>query len=245
MPYEIQLDSFQGPLEVLYQLVKKNRIEISEISLASIAEQYLEYMEKLKDFNLELASEFMVIAAELIELKVRTLLPRDKDKGGPEEEESNLVERLREYHYFKKISQILKEQEKKGTSFFPRAVDIYELIDKEIEIHLETELDELSAAFSKAMLVLFEVEQEQEEVEEIEWEQLKKEEIKIEEKIPFILERLNASPQGLNFADLVKNKHSKLDLVVTFLSVLELAKMARVNIRQERVFANFSVETSG
>ena len=75
MAYELHLDSFQGPLEVLYQLVKKNRIEITELSLASITEQYMDYMQKLKEFNLELASEFMLIATELIQLKLRTLLP--------------------------------------------------------------------------------------------------------------------------------------------------------------------------
>lgn len=103
MAYELQLDSFQGPLEVLYQLVKKNRIEISELSLASIAEQYIDYMQRLKEFNLELASEFMLIATELMQLKLRTLLPREDKEEVEEEEGRNLVERLQEYHYFKRF----------------------------------------------------------------------------------------------------------------------------------------------
>lgn len=112
MAYELHLDSFQGPLEVLYQLVKKNRIEITELSLASITEQYLDYMERLKEFNLELASEFMVIATELIQLKLKTLLPAEKAEEEEEEDSSDLVRRLQEYHYFKKVSEILRSMRK-------------------------------------------------------------------------------------------------------------------------------------
>ncbi|MFP4661507.1 MAG: segregation and condensation protein A [Halanaerobiales bacterium] len=237
--YEIQLDSFQGPLEVLYQLVKKNRIEISEISLARIAEQYLDYMEQLKDFNLELASEFMVIAAELIQIKVRTLLPRNVDEE--EEEDSNLVQRLKEYHYFKRVSKILQEYEEKGSRYFPRAVDIAEIIGEELEVNLEIELSELQEAYQGVLLALMELDDDVEQKEDRNWNQLNFEEIKIEDKTSYILDRLSRVSSGLTFSDLLIDRYNRMEVVVTFLSILELAKRARVRIKQEKIFSNINV----
>lgn len=236
MAYELQLNSFQGPLEVLYQLVKKNRIEISEISLASISEQYLEYMEKLKDFNLDVASEFMVIAAELIEIKIRTLLPGDQEQDEDEPSESNLVQRLQEYHYFKKVSLLLQKYEEKGSRYFSRAVDIADIVGEEIEVNLNIDLSELEDAFKDTMIVVSDLDIEDDETNrEEEWEQLKIEDINIEDKTSFILEQLSNDSSGLNFSELLIDKYNKLEVVVTFLSILELAKMAKVKIKQDRV----------
>jgi len=237
MPYEIKLDSFQGPLEVLYQLVKKNRIEISEISLSSIAEQYLAYMDKLKDFNLDLASEFMVIAAELIEIKIRTLLPR-KVEDNEEETDSNLVERLREYHYFKKISEILQDFEEEGSKYYSRAVDIYEIIGDDIEVNLDIEISELQEAFQGVLASLLEKEEGEDENEKRDWDQLNFEEIKIEDKTAFILDKLSRVSSGLTFRDLIINTHNRMEVVVTFLSILELARMAKIKIKQDKIFSN-------
>ncbi len=242
MPYEIKLDSFQGPLEVLYQLVKKNRIEISEISLSSIAEQYLAYMDKLKDFNLDLASEFMVIAAELIEIKIRALLPKNHEDG-EEETDSNLVERLREYHYFKKISEILQDFEEEGSKYYPRAVDIYDIIGEDIEVNLDIEIFELQEAFQGVLASLSEKEEVEVEDEDVkgDWDQLNFEEIKIEDKTTFILDKLSRVSSGLTFRDLILNSHNRMEIVVTFLSILELAKMAKIKIKQDKIFSNISL----
>jgi len=240
MPYEIKLDSFQGPLEVLYQLVKKNRIEISEISLSSIAEQYLAYMDKLKDFNLDLASEFMVIAAELIEIKIRTLLPRNQENE-EEETDSNLVERLREYHYFKKISEILQDFEEECSKYFPRAIDIYDIIGDDIEVNLDIDISELQEAFQGVLACLSEKEEGEDENEKRDWDQLNFEEIKIEDKTAFILERLSRVRSGLTFRDLILNTHNRMEVVVTFLSILELAKMAKLKVKQDKIFSNISL----
>lgn len=240
MPYEIKLDSFQGPLEVLYQLVKKNRIEISDISLSSIAEQYLAYMDKLKDFNLDLASEFMVIAAELIEIKIRTLLPRNQEEEEGETD-SNLVERLREYHYFKKISEILQDFEEEGSKYYPRAVDIYDIIGEDIEVNLNIEISELQKAFQGVLASLSEKEEVEDENEKRDWGQLNFEEIKIEDKTTFILDKLSKVSFGLTFRELIIDSHNKMEVVVTFLSILELAKMAKIKIKQDKIFSNISL----
>ncbi|MFW6238882.1 MAG: segregation and condensation protein A, partial [Halanaerobiales bacterium] len=120
MAYEFKLANFEGPLELLYQLVKKNEIEISRISLAKITGQYLEYLDKLKSFNLDLASEFTVIAAELLELKASTLLPEDNKKKEDKDKSSSIVRRLQEYHRFKKISTYLQQFQENAANIYYR-----------------------------------------------------------------------------------------------------------------------------
>lgn len=247
MSYEIQLDSFQGPLEVLYQLIKKNRVEISEISLASIAQQFLDYMDNLKDFNLELASEFMVIAAELIELKLKFLLPGKVDDNDEEDGDNNLVQRLQEYHYFKKISAILQNYEEESSKFHSRAVDISHIIDSKIEVQLEMDLSEIEEAYKQVLeaAIRNKNEQEEEAKEERDWEQLNIEEIKIEDKTAYIKKCLQKSSQGLSFHDLLVDKRNRLEIVVTFLSILELVKLAEIKIKQDRIFDNIKLYGRG
>ena len=241
MSYEIQLDSFEGPLAVLYQLIKKNRVEISEISLASIAEQYLDYMDKLKDFNLELASEFMVIAAELIQLKIKVLLP-DNNQENDEDDDNTLLKRLQEYHYFKKISSILQEYETENKKLHSRAVDISSFIDDQLEIQLDLDLSDLELAYTKVLKAAANKELIEEKKEEGKWKQLNFEEVKIEDKTEYILKLLNDSSDGLSFADLLVDKHNKLEIIVSFLSILELAKLAKVKIIQDKIFSNIHLD---
>lgn len=242
MAYELHLDSFQGPLEVLYQLVKKNRIEITELSLASITEQYLDYMERLREFNLELASEFMVIATELIQLKLKTLLPAEKEEEEEEEDSSDLVRRLQEYHYFKKVSEILKEYEERGSRHFRRAIDLDFFIDEEIEINLDLELSDLQEAFKRAMVAYYSRDPEEEEETEREWKEISFEDIRIEDKIDFIVKKLKEASSILNFSDLIVDKNNRLEIVVTFLGILELARLAKISIKQERVFSDIKIK---
>ncbi|HHU93255.1 MAG TPA: segregation/condensation protein A [Halanaerobiaceae bacterium] len=242
MAYELQLDSFQGPLEVLYQLVKKNRIEISELSLASIAEQYIDYMQRLKEFNLELASEFMLIATELMQLKLRTLLPREDKEEVEEEEGRNLVERLQEYHYFKKVSEVLMGYEERGSSYFQRALELEYFIDEELEINLEMDLSDLQEAYKQAMAAYSNRSMGEEETVDREWQEIKFEDIRIEDKISFIIEKISRSSAVLKFSDLLLDKSNRLEIVVTLLGVLELARLAKVSIKQEEVFSTISIK---
>lgn len=240
MAYELQLDQFQGPLELLYQLIKKNKIEISEISLARVTEQYLEYLNNLKDFNLDMASEFMVIAAELIEIKTRTLLPGENNER--EEEDSNsLVNRLKEYHYFKKVSGLLQEYEENTSRMFTRPILEKFEPDKEFKLNLELELDELIAAYKKAMAAANLEDEQKEEAVERKWHKIDFENIRIEDKTEYIKEKLLKSPSGVSFIELIEDKRNRLEIIVTFLSILELAKIKQIKLKQEKIFANIQV----
>jgi len=240
MAYELKLDQFQGPLELLYQLIKKNKIEISEISLARVTEQYLEYLNNLKDFNLDMASEFMVIAAELVEIKTRTLLPGENSER--EEEDSNsLVNRLKEYHYFKKISGLLQEYEENTSRMYTRPVLEKFEPDKEFKLNLELELDELIAAYKKAMAAANLEDEQKGEAVERKWHKIDFENIRIEDKTEYIKEKLLKSPSGVSFIELIEDKRNRLEIIVTFLSILELAKIKQIKLKQEKIFANIQV----
>lgn len=239
MGYEIQLDTFQGPLELLYQLVKKNRIEISEISLARVTEQYLQYVEKLNELNLNNLSEFMVIAAELIQIKTKALLPDDNTKN-EEENDTNLIERLREYHYFKKVSQILRDYEEETAKMFTRQVDISTLIDDNQEINIDIDFKELLESYKKILQVKNKSinKEKDEEPEKYLWQEFNMEEVKIEDKSEYIIEHLQKAPAGLSFRELIVNRKNRMEIVVTFLSILELARMKKIRLNQDKIFSN-------
>ncbi len=240
MAYELQLDKFQGPLELLYQLIKKNKIEISEISLASVTEQYLEYLNNLKDFNLDVASEFMVIAAELIEIKTRNLLPGENTKR-EEEDHNSLVNRLKEYHYFKKLTTLLQEYEENTTRMFNKPfLEKFEP-DKEFKLNLELELDELITAYENAMVAAYQEDEQKEEAVEGRLYKIDFENIRIEDKTEYIKEKLCNSPAGVSFIELIEDRRNRLEIIVTFLSILELAKIKKIRLKQEKIFANIEV----
>lgn len=244
MVYQVQLDTFQGPLELLYQLVKKNKIEISEISLARVTEQYLEYLEELKDFDLELASEFMVIASELLELKVRSLLPQaENDENDDQEDEggSDLVHRLKEYHYFKRLSRILQDYQEKAAKRFTRPSGYEPASAGREELDLAIDLTELVEAFKKVMAAYRDKAKQEDLPLEEDWDRINSENIKIEDKVEFIMNRLAENPGGISFKELSRNCRNRLEIVVTFLSILELTKLCKIRVVQDKLFASINL----
>lgn len=233
---KLRLDTFQGPLELLYQLVKKNQIEISEISLAEITGQYLDHINQLKVFNLDLASEFMVIAAELLEIKARALLPRTEEKEA-DAGASKLINRLKEYHFFKNLSQLLQEYEKKGSSFYSRPGGLTREGPPEITLDLELDLPEFVEIYQKVLSALEKQVKTDEPVAREQWKQVAMEKIKIADKTKEILKKMAASKGGLSFDEFINNKSNRLEVVVTFLSILELAKLKKVQLSQRRIFS--------
>ena len=124
--YTIRLDAFEGPLDLLMHLIERNKIDIYDIPIATLTEQYMEYLAKFKEFNIEVASEFLVMAATLLQIKSRILLPKVKKIEAEEEEEDprqELVDRLLEYRRFKEVSDILDQlaQEQEKMFFRPPA----------------------------------------------------------------------------------------------------------------------------
>src|SRR6056297_3844501 len=149
MDYEVQLDAFQGPLELLYQLVKKNKIEISQISLAKITGEYLDYIDQ-HIMDLEYTSEFLVIAAELIEIKAKYLLPKT-DEEEKEEDEESLVERLKKYQLYKELSFVLADNFEERRDIFTNKPKVEKFRNFEEEVVILVDLKDIKQIYLKAL----------------------------------------------------------------------------------------------
>ena len=234
MDYEVKLDIFEGPLDLLLYLIKKNEIDIYDIPIALITEQYLKYMEVLKTLNLDLAGEYLVLASTLIHIKSRLLLP-DPSFGEEDEEldpRLELVQQLLEYQAYKEAALALDGRPQLERDVFTRGGgrgggvrgDVADLapVDEVLE---EVSLFDLVEAFQRmvvktAPLALMEIEGEK---------------ISLADRIHDITERLSRE-KSLAFADLLEGYKSRHQMIITFLAILELVKMRIIRAYQATSF---------
>jgi segregation and condensation protein A len=221
----IRVQSFEGPLDLLVHLIRKNKVNVYDIPIALITEQYLEYLDLMKELNLDLASEFLVMSATLIHIKSRMLLPRpeptllDDETGDPRDE---LVQRLLEHQKFKAAAELLHERETLRSAQWTRPDSRIEaLVGDEYEPELEVDLFGLLSAFR---LVL-------ERARERPPVPLPPEQISIETRIEQLLERLSES-EAIGFDDLFIDAATRGDLIVTFLALLEMIRLKLVRVFQ-------------
>ena len=238
MDYKLILDDFEGPLELLYQLVKKNEIDISEVSLAKISDQYLKYLEQMREFDIDLASEFLIIAAELIEIKIKALLPEENELE-EEESEHELITRLREYELFKNIAQMLKKWEKEAGNRYQAEVNIEELMPEMLQVDLEISASELQQLIVKALTA--EKKEETEILKNPSLEYLKEEKFNISNKIRDILKDIRQTNQQVSFFNLIKEENNQLEIVVSLLALLELMKRKRIRVVQDSNFSDIRI----
>ncbi|MBI1912208.1 MAG: segregation/condensation protein A [Deltaproteobacteria bacterium] len=225
MFYNIKLDIFEGPLDLLLHLIKKNEVDIYDIPVAVITEQYLQYIELMKEMNLDFAGEFLVMAASLVHIKSKMLLPVDEE--APEEEEEGadpreeLVRRLLEYQRYKEAAKELGERVVLGRDVFPRGSEI------PVE-ELEEGAGFMSVSVFDLMEALKDVLAKAPKERKIE---LTSERFKIADKINDIMEHLNTLKSS-TFTALFAEGSTKGEIVVTFLAILELAKLTMIKIHQ-------------
>ena len=233
--YKVHLESFEGPLDLLLHLIEKNRIDIYDIPIALLTEQYMDYLAKFKEFNIEVASEFLVMAATLLQIKSKILLPNtkveevnedDTDEVDPRKE---LVERLLEYRRYKEVSSILGEMaDEAGKRFFREASNLptKHLPPKGLDVKL------LWQAFQNVL------------ESQIENEPLvanvAREKYTIEDKIISLLALLKQHGGNICFNTVFQyseHKISKSELITTFLAMLELIKIKRITVYQTSIFS--------
>ena len=225
MPYKIKLDIFEGPLDLLLHLIKKNEVDIYDIPIALITGEYLEYIEMIKDMNLDLAGEFLVMAATLVHIKSKMLLPPDIAETEEEEEGADpreeLVRRLLEYQRYREAARELSEKELLGRDVFSRGPNIsLEGLDEEMGF-ADVSVFALMDAF-KSILARAPKERRIE---------LTVERFKIADKINEIMEKLGES-RSAAFTSLFEDGAVRGEIIVTFLAILELAKLLMIKIHQ-------------
>ncbi|MCH7570473.1 MAG: segregation/condensation protein A [Deltaproteobacteria bacterium] len=232
MPINVQLEVYEGPLDLLLHLIKKNEVGISDISISTITEQYLATLEMMNSLNLDVAGEFLVMAATLIHIKSRMLLPLEEGDEDEEEEgdpRDELVRRLLEYQRYKEAALELEGREVLYRDVFVRSSESRQkMAAGEIE---RVSLFDLLSAFRRVL------ERFPEEGVHI----VKVEEISVQEKMNLLLDCLRRSTRVV-FQTLFEGVSSRMDIVVTFLALLELIKIRAIRATQEERVGPIMIE---
>jgi segregation and condensation protein A len=234
MGYKIKLEIFEGPLDLLLYLVRKDHLNIYDIPIAKVTEQYLEYLDLMQLLDLNIAGEFLVIAAELMKIKSKMLLPAEETAGSEEEQadpRAELVQRLLEYEKFKQIAESLREKEVSQKEVFKRPkVEIDSGASGEKEVYFEASIFDLISAFTQALKDI---------PKEVFYEVIK-DEFTIEEKIHQLLHMLLVAPR-VKISELFSKAKNKFEIIVTFLAILELIRMREILCLQKDLFAEIEV----
>jgi len=221
-----------GPLDLLLFLIKKNKLDIEEVKLADITDQYLDMIKDIDKLDLEMASDFIVMASELIEIKSKTLLPSCREEEQEELDSEELIKmRLKELELMKEMSEKLKLIENNETFYKnpePEAGK-YRVVIKDMQ------LDDLLDAFTKFMLKTV-----KKETESLETKKIEKERFTVEQKIANIKDSLIAHKQ-IKFSQLLSSSISKDEIVTTFMALLELLKLQTIKVKQSDLFEDIDI----
>jgi segregation and condensation protein A len=227
--YRLKLDVFEGPFDLLLYLIKKDEIDIYDIPIAKITEQYLAFLEKMREQGIDIASEWLVMAATLVQIKSRMLLPLESERVDELDEEldprTELVEKLLEYRRYKEVARELEERESSEMQVFKRTVETLEPIPIE-----ESDLYDLISAFKSVV----------DYAAEETFAQVVLEEFTVEDKIGEIEERLRAQ-RTLRWREIFAEGRSLAEMVCIFLALLELTRIGKLRVRQSQSFGDIRV----
>ena len=235
MNIEFRINEFEGPLDLLLHLIKESKMDIMNIEIESITKQYMDYLEEQEKMNLEIASEYLVLASELLEIKSKLLLPSYKDENEEEEEDprEQLINRLLEYQAYKEITKVLQEKESLRREIYTKSPEnIKNYIDEVKEINIDVSLDDLVEAFKKYL-------------------QRKQDNKPLKTKVT--VNEISVSSRRHDIKRLLKTKKkvsffelfpviSKEYVVATFLAILEMAKSQELRITQNDTFDDIICE---
>lgn len=236
MNIEFKIDDFNGPLDLLLHLIKENKMSILDIEIEKITEQYLEYLDKMESMNLEVTSNYLVLASELLFIKSKMLLPvynDNDDEVVDDDPRDELVQRLLEYQAYKNITKVLKDKEEERKDFYtklPEDVSLY--VENDITINSDVDLDDLVDAFKKYLI-------RQKENKPLKTKITEKE-ITVSDRKKYISNILKSKGR-VNFIELFEDS-SKEYVVATFLAILEMAKGRELVIIQEETFGEILCE---
>ena len=239
MDYTIKINEFEGPLDLLLHLIKKSNIDIYDISIDEITKQYLDYINKMEELNINVAAEYLVMASELMELKSKMLLPNQKTEETEDEENEeeitreNLIQRLIEYQKYKSITSDFKILEQNRKQIYIKSPEILTaLYNKEITNDGSTSIDDLVKAFEKFL--------ERKEKEKPLSTKVTNKEYSVKKRKNSIRNYLKEKGKA-EFTELFE-EYNKSYIVVTFMSILELAKESEININQDENFSKIYLE---
>ncbi|MEJ2042151.1 MAG: ScpA family protein [Reinekea sp.] len=228
---EVFLDAFEGPLDLLLYLIRKQNLDILNVNVFEITRQYMEYIELMQGMQLELAAEYLVMASMLAEIKSRMLLPRSKEEGEEDEEDprAELIRRLQEYEQFKEAAENLDTMPRVGRDIF--LADEMRPDYERPKLHPDVDLREVLLAFKDVMS----------RAEMFEEHEVQRETLSTRQRMGDVLDRLQGKA-FVPFVALFDASEGRMGVLVTFLAILELSKESLIDLVQNDVFAPIHVK---
>jgi segregation and condensation protein A len=232
---KISLPLYEGPLDLLLDLIRKQKLDIYDIPIAKVTEQYLAYLHLMEEMDVDVASEFIVIAAQLIYIKSRMLLPPDPD-AAPEEQEdprNELVRRLLEYEKFKNAAQMLYQREMIENASWTNPGDVA-MQAEELEPELNVTLYDLLLAFRDVV----------KRAEQRPLLEVSRDEFSVEQMMAFLFDKIVSARTTVSLTEVLPEITSRRGLITAFLALLELTRLRAIYLRQERAFAEITVRAN-
>ncbi|MBO4913290.1 MAG: segregation/condensation protein A [Butyrivibrio sp.] len=245
MSLEVKLQVFEGPLDLLMHLIEKNKIDIYDIPIVTITEQYMEYINAMQRDDMEVTSEFLVMAATLIDIKCKMLLPKEVNEDGEEEDpRAELVEKLLEYKMYKFMADELKDRQQEAdmqwfrSRNIPKEVREYEAPIDFSELIGDATLSKLNSIFQELL------KRQEDKVDPIRsrFGNIEKEEIDMDAKTLYIKAYIREH-ERFSFRQLLEKQHSKTEIIVTFLVMLEEMKLGEIEIEQDETFGDIIIRS--
>lgn len=232
MELQLKLNQFEGPLDLLLHLLDKDKIDIKDIFVSDITDQYLKYMENIDEFDMENASEFLTVAAHLLEIKSRSLLPKPPVvEEGEEDPEQALIRRLTEYKMYKEAGEKLHSMEEENLKVYYKLPEEIHM-EERIELN-EMHLDSLMAAFEEVLRRLDDKSVKKQ-------REIKRDTYTIKGKMSYIRRRLAAKKQ-MSFFEMFEEDGNKSEVVTTFAAMLELWRSSFLKLEQKETFGDITV----
>ena len=239
-----KLEKFEGPLDLLLHLIEKNKIDIFDIPIAIITSQYLDYIKEMKEANMDVSSDFLVMAATLLEIKSKMLLPLVKDDQGEEvDPRQDLVERLLEYKKYKNLGYELSDYEDEAPEYMLKGPTIPQDVKSYIpnidydELLKGIDVNRLNEVFTEVLR------RKRDSIDTMRanFGKLAKEKVPLKDTIIAVVKYANENKK-FSFRKLLEEQNDKTHVIVTFLAVLELMKVGRIKVEQESNFAEIQIE---
>ena len=237
MDYSIKINEFEGPLDLLLHLIKQSNIDIYDIEICQITKQYLDYINKMEELNINVAASYIVMAAELMEIKSKSLLPKKEEETEDEEEEiiskENLINKLIEYKKYKEMAPSFKELETNRQNIYIKSPEkLNNYLDEIVVKNEDTSIDDLVDAFKKFL--------ERKNLEKPISTKITNKEYSVKERKHNIKNILREKKKVL-FTELFEDNNTGF-IIVTFLSILEMTKEKEIIIKQDTNFSNITIE---
>ncbi len=246
MAIPVKLEAFEGPLDLLLHLIEKNKIDIYDIPIVEITEQYLDYIKQMQDRDMNIMSEFLLMAATLVDIKCRMLLPKEVNEDGEEEDpRAELVQKLLEYKMYKYMSFELRDKQVDAArnlyreQHLPKEVAAYRQPVNYEELIGDMTLNKLHEIFKSV------VRKQEDKIDPIrsQYGNIEKEEIDMDVKSLYV-EAYAREHKSFSFRKLLEKQKSRMEVIVTFLIILEMMKTGKITISQENIFDDIMITSN-